>query len=495
MAAGGKKEALVAYLSHDAVALASLGMLVLLSVPLGFLIVWKVTRPPFRVSSFRWLYLTWACVLAATLVWNVNRTVRFSVNQAGADNFVRLAFLSLSLLLILAIGSSYRFAFFSESATGVLAIFTLFSLWGLASTSWSVFPAGSLYKSLEYFTQLMLLALTASLINLTIRDPRRRSFALKRVFDFTWLLVFLLIASVYMGVVVLPQYGIIHGIRNTSGILGFSIQGALPAIAANAVGQLGAILGLVSFVRLLLKSGSRILYGVLLAISLVTMVLTQSRSPILAFAVAVVAVLLASRRFKLLALSGVLGVAVLLTQYGQLVYEFMRRGQSENSLMTLTGRISYWKASLAAVRERLLGGYGAYDGGRYVLSSSLGDTSTATVHSLWVEVLLDTGVVGVILILIGIVATWLWLLRLRPYAMKTPLNRLLWFECLGVLTIQCVRSIFAVDLVWDWNVLFFGIILVFISVVRRQISEIRYRSVAPAQPPLAVRQPRPIVRD
>lgn len=494
MAAGGKREVLVAYLSHDIVALGLLGMVVLLSVPLIFMIGWRITRPPFRISSFRWLYLAWVCVLAATLVWNVNRTVRFSVNQAGADNFVRLVFLALGLLLILAIGSSYRFAFFSESAMGPLAIFTLFSLWGLTSTSWSVFPVGSLYKSLEYFTQLMLLALTASLINQAVRDPRRRSFALKGVFDFTWLLVFLLIASVYMGVVVLPQYGIIHGIRNTSGVLGFSIQGALPAIAANAVGQLGAILGVVSVVRLLLKSGSKVFYGTLLAISLVTMVLTQSRSPILAFAVAVVAVLLASRRFKLLAVCGVLGVAVLLTQYGQLVYEFMRRGQSENSLMTLTGRVDYWKASLAAVRERLLGGYGAYDGGRYVLSSSLGDTGTATVHSLWVEVLLDTGVVGVILILAGIVATWLWLFRLRPYAMKTPINRLLWFECLGVLSIQCVRSIFAVDLVWDWNVLFFGVILVFISVIRRQIAETRYRR-APAQPPLTVQEPRSGVRN
>jgi len=469
-------------------------MLSLLSVPSIILLVRKATRPPFQIASFRWLYLTWACVLAATLVWNMNRTVRYSVYEAGADNYVRFALLTLGALAILLIGARYRFAFLSELTTGVLMIFFLFSLWGLASTLWSVLTAGTLYKSSEYCTQLALLALTASLINVAVRDPRRRSFALKGVFDFGWLLGLGMIVSVYVGILVWPEFAIRQGERDAEGLLGFSIQGAFPAISSNAVGQLGAIMGIVALVRLLQNSGSRIFYGSILAFSLPTMVLTQSRSPILAFAVAVVVVLLASRRFVFVALSGGLLSAVLFTQQGQLVYEFMRRGQSAESLTGLTGRVDFWTASLEAVSERPFGGYGAYNGGRYVLSSVLGDEGASTVHSLWMEVLLDTGVVGLILLSIGVGATWFWLFKLRPYAMKTPINRLLWFECFGVLTIMCVRSVFAVEIVWDWSVLFFGLVLVFISVVRRQVAETRYASVTLAQPSPTTRWRRPSIR-
>lgn len=483
------------HLTDDYVALSLLGLMVALSMPVILLVVWKITRPPFRIASFRWLYLAWACVLAATLVWNVNRTVRYSVDQAGADNYVRLAFLLLGALAILVIGARYRFAFISESATGVLGIFSLLSLWGLSTTLWSVLPAGTLYKSIEYCTQLALLALTVSLINTAVRDPLRRSSALKSVFDFGWLLAFLLTVSVYAGILVWPEYAIRQGERDAEGLLGFSIQGALPAISSNAVGQLGAIIGIVALIRLLQNTGSRAFYGAILALSLPTMVLTQSRSPILAFSVAVMAVLLVSRRFVLLALSGGLLGVVLLTQQGQLVYEFMRRGQSDDSLAALTGRIDYWKTSLEAVSERPFGGYGAYSGGRYVLSSELGDEGTSTVHNLWVEVLLDTGVVGLILLSVALGATWFWLFKLRPYAMKTPINRLLWFECLGVLVIHSVRSVFAVHIVWDWNVFSFGLVLVFLSVVGRQAAEAPYAAAAFARPLSTTRGRSPSLRD
>lgn len=482
-------------MSDDPVTLTLLGMIVALSAPVVLLILLRVTRPPFEIGTFRWLYLGWACVLAATLVWNVNRTVRFSVDEAGADNYLRLAFLLLGALAILVIGARYRFAFFSESATGVLGLFSLFSLWGLATTLWSVLPAGTLYKSAEYCTQLALLGLTASLINLAVKDPRKRSTALKGVFDFGWLLVLLLMASVYVGIVIWPEYAVRGEVRDASGLLGFSVQGALPAISANAVGQLGAIIGIVALVRLLQNSGSKTLYGAILALSLPTMVLTQSRSPILAFSIAVMAVLLVSRRFVLLALSGGLLGVVLLTQQGQLVYEFMRRGQSDESIAALTGRIDYWKASLEAISERPFGGYGAYSGGRYVLSSELGAEGTSTVHNLWVEVLLDTGVVGLILLSVALGATWFWLFKLRPYAMKTPINRLLWFECLGVLVIHSVRSVFAVHIVWDWNVLTFGLVLVFLSVVGRQAAEAPHAAATFAQRPPTTRGRSPSLRN
>jgi O-antigen ligase len=460
----------------DPITLVLLGALILLTVPAVSLIVaWRVTRLPFRARSFRWMYLAWALLLGATSTWTISRDVRFSVEEAGGGNFVRFGFLMLGMLVILFIGARYRFVFISQLAASPLGIFFVFSLWGLASTLWSVLPASTLYKSVEYCTMLVLFALTVSLIELTVRGPRDQMLALKSIFDWNWFLIFVLLITVYIGVLVMPQYAIMEGV----GMLGFSLSGALPAISANGVGQLAAILGIVALVRILLGPKSRTIYVPILLGCMVTMVLAQSRSPILAFVLATVVVLVASRRFGLLALLIGSASVTLLSPYGETIYEFMRRGQSESSLQTLTGRTMYWEASLEAVRDSWLNGYGANAGGKYVLST-LGEESS-TVHSTYIEVLLDTGVVGLTLLLVVLVVAWFWLLWLRSYVAGDPVGRLLWFECLGVLTILTLRSGFTITFVWTPAVLIFGLVLVFIAIARRQVVQRRYASAPLAQ--------------
>ncbi|QIN84373.1 hypothetical protein GBA63_18300 [Rubrobacter tropicus] len=479
---------LQARLGDDVVSLILLGAIATTAgLPALLLVGWKVTRPPFHVLSFRWLYLVWVLLLGASSVWNLSRDVRFSVEEAGADNYVRLAFLSLGVLLLLAVGARYRFAFFSDLRTGVLGLFSLFATWGLLSTLWSVSSAGTLIKASEYCAMLAVFALTVSLIASTVRDPRSQPYAVKKVFDFGWFLIFSLIASVYLGMLVWPEYAIMSGYRE--GILGFWIQGALPAIAANSVGHIGAVMGIVAIVRLLFWPGSKVLYGSLLAVSLVTMVLTQSRSPILALCVAVIVVLVAGRRFGLLLLSGGLMGVAFLTRYSHLIYAFMQRNQTDENLASLTGRVDYWRSSIEALGNSPLGGYGANVGGRYVLQDALGE-DVSTVHSTWVEVALDTGIVGLLLFSLALAATWFWLIRLYPYVVRHKLARLLWFESLGVLTILCVRSFFAVDLVWSWHVLTFGLVLVFISVMRRQVVGTTHAGDVVAQPVPAARRRR-----
>ena len=458
-------------------------LLILGLTPLILLILLRVTRLPFRVDSLRWVYLGWALMLAASSVWNLTRDVRYSAEEAGADNFVRLGFLALGILLILLVGAKYRFAFLRELIFGALGIFFFFSLWGATSTLWSIAPAVTLYKSLEYGAMLVLFALTVSWIRYGVREPHKRLIALKGIFDWNWFLVFSLLISVYLGLLIWPEVGIVPN----KSLLGFSVQGALPAISANGVGQLAAIMAIVALVRVLLQPKTRLIYAPLLAFSMVTMVLAQSRSPILGFVLAVIVVLLVSRRFGALAIvASLVGATVLI--YSQTIFEFLRRGQSDQELMTLTGRTGFWESSLQAVSESPLTGYGAYAGGRYVVHGPVtsGDGPT-TVHSLWIEVLVDTGLVGLLLVLVGLIATWLWMFKLRSEAASTPVSRLLWFEGLGVLTVMSVRSVFSVPLVWSTNVLIFGLLLVFISVMRRQLVQRSHPGAVLAQPLPAAR--------
>lgn len=476
-------------IAYDPVTIFLLCSLVLLvGVPIIFIIAWKVTKPPLRAGSLRLIYLSWALLLGASSVWSLSRDVNTSVEGAGIDNFVRLGFLALGALVILFVGAKYRFVFMAELSAGVLGIFFVFSLWGVASTLWSVLPASTLYKSFEYCIMLSLFALTASSIQLATRDPRGRLIALKSVFDWNWFLVFMLLVSVYMGVIIFPEYAIMQDI----GTLGFSISGALPGISANGVGQLAAILGVVALVRILHQPGSKKIYVPVLGMCLVTMMLTQSRSPILGFLLAVAVVLVASRRFGLFAIAAASIGAVLLSAPGQMVYDFMRREQVDSNIETLSGRVVYWEASLEAVRESWLTGYGATAGGKYVLAS-LGEEAS-TVHSMFIETLLDTGVVGLALLLLGLGAVWFYLLKFRSYAMSNPVGRLLWFECLGVMVILSLRSVFTITVVWTPAVLIFGLVLVFISIVRRQVVRETYAGSAGTQPVPATRWRRSSIR-
>lgn len=479
------------HIYDDTVTLVLLGALFLLTVPPVILVTLRrVAKAPFNSQSFRWTYLAWVLVWGGSSVWNLTRDVRFSVDEAGADNYLRLILLSLGALLILALGARHRFAFLSELGAGVLGIFSFLALWGMASILWSISPAGTLIKSFEYCAQLGVLALATSLICGGTTEPRDRLLALKNVFDWNWFWLCVSMGLVYAGVLVWPDYAIMQGV----GELGFSLQGALPAVSANGVGQLGAILGIVALVRVLHSPGSRKVFVPILAISLLSMVLAQSRSPILGFLVAVVVVLVASRRFGLLLfVSGLVG-ALLLSPFGLTIYEFLRRGQTDGTISTLSGRTIYWEKSFQALQGNWLNGYGANVGGRYVLQSALGEDEVSTTHNMYVETLVDTGIVGLVLLLTGIVVTWFWLFKLRPYVMNDPIGRLLWLESVGVFTILMVRSVFSVAFIWSQTVLTFGLILIFVSVMRKEVIQRRYAAPSPAQPLSAARRRRSSIR-
>src|SRR5829696_4867556 len=94
------------HITDDTTTLVLLGLYVLLvGLPSILLPLWKMSRPPLRVSSFRWLYLGWACVLAGASVWSLSREPLLAAEQAGANNFIRLAFLLLAALIILLVGA------------------------------------------------------------------------------------------------------------------------------------------------------------------------------------------------------------------------------------------------------------------------------------------------------------------------------------------------------------------------------------------------------
>lgn len=485
-------------MSGDSLGLFLTGVLAFMTMALA---VVPATRKAWRLlfrhgEEVGWVYLALTLLFASALVWSSSsEEVNTEAAEAGASNFVRLAFLGAGVLVTSIIAARYRFTFVGYAVTGVLGIFSLLASWNFVTAIWSVSPAVTIYKSFEYLAGIFLFASVLSMINarMSTRTYDNRLRLTKALFDWYWVLIFALLLAVYLGILVWPTKAFAPSI----GVFDFKLQGAFPQVASNAVGDFAAIIGTVVVARLLCRSGfagrglasssSRLVYALILAFALVTMILSQSRSPILGFLLAVIVVSVAARRYRIVLLAVVVLCAAFFSNYAnvnQVTYDYMRRGQADSNVETLSGRTAYWEEALEATSERPLGGYGAYAGGRYVLER-IDDSGVSSLHNTYMEALVGSGAVGLTILVVGLVATLLGLFGVRFRAASHPISWSLWVESLGVLTVMLLRSVFSVPFIWT-HIPTLGLILVLITVLRsnakRPVKKGRHAHTVDAQP-------------
>ena len=252
------------------------------------------------------------------------------------------------------------------------------------------------------------------------------------------------------------------------GLIGVQVQGVFPNVASNGVGDLGANLSILAINRLHSRTGSnarRAAYGLLLVVSLITLILAQTRSAILALLIGCVVILILSKRIGAIGLLFVV-LAIVGTVAGDALLTYFMRDQSTEMFLSLTGRTTWWEASWAKIVERPLLGYGAYAGARFAALASLGFNTTATVHNSYMEVLLGTGILGLIPFLMMLGGTWIWLIS----ALRRPLLREeekeLGLEAVGLLTMATVRSIFTANIVWHASMDFL-LVLGYVEFIKR----------------------------
>jgi O-antigen ligase len=238
------------------------------------------------------------------------------------------------------------------------------------------------------------------------------------------------------------------------------LSGVIPDINPNSVGELGAILGVVAFCRLLLRKNSRaswMRYGFLFFICVATMILAQGRSAILGFAFGIFLVLLCSGRFLLgFSLASVGALALSFSTIWQTFAGFMSRGETESEIYSLSDRVEWWSLAWPKIVDHPIVGYGAFAGGRFLVMAE--NKIDAGIHSDWVEILVGTGLIGFLLAVMIWGATWRQLVKsLRDKSLGSLESRLL-IEAVAVLGIISIRSIFTTDLFWHPPIVFFACI-------------------------------------
>ena len=245
--------------------------------------------------------------------------------------------------------------------------------------------------------------------------------ALRRLERALYGFVVLLIGSAWLGVLLFPGDAILRDVEP----IPFQLQGVYPAIAANGVGELGAVLLLWSLgLRIAGRSGGWPNLA-LIGLGAVTLLAGQYRTGYIAVALALALVLVTRRRkvLALLAVAGVLAVAVwsasTLTGAAE---PYVLRGDTREEAAELSGRTEYWDHAVPVWRESPLIGNGLLTGTRFEVLAPLGATMTSTIHNTWIEALVGTGVVGLALLVAALALLWRAALRdlLSPRGLVYP---------------------------------------------------------------------------
>jgi hypothetical protein len=395
--------------------------------------------------GLRWYHWMWAIIFISGLVFRkrtaaegmaapVDSAAVFRIGLVGAVGAVLLAGLFLR-----------RVEWLRSAFTGIVGMLLWFDLIALLSTIWSVYWQWTFYRATEYGVDVCMLAAAVYMVK-TAADY-------KKFFDWTWFLYGIMLLNVWFGCVWDPKDALLKGgIFGVQGIggLGVWLQGVIPDVSSNQIGEYSACVTMVALCRLLPLNRRRentSWYVFVFVASFVTVIFAQTRSAVGGVGLAVFMVYLLSSRV----LQGAMIVCssffmIIITGFGEFIFDYLKRGQSANEMASFSGRLEWWEVAMRQFANYPFTGLGMWAAARFGVLAKLGFTQTATIHSDWVEIIVGIGVWGVITVVVLLLMAWWVLVRAtinRNLAME---YRQLAYEATAVLSVMTARMFFGTDL-------------------------------------------------
>jgi O-antigen ligase len=423
-------------------------ILIVVAAPLALVIfVFAIPNLLQSVRSVAARFTWWHWLLLLLFVSNETFRVR-SYQEARAQPLDAWGALRIIPEVVVAIVLGLRVASGKTSLkrlfTGLPGALVLFSLIGIASTSWSVYPAWTLYKSIEYLLDVTVLV--------AILDAVHTPGDYVSVLDWTLTVYALETLTAWAGTVLWPATA-----WDSMGRL----QSASPSISANSIGTTGAALALVAISRLLSidgKKSDRSWYAAVLVFGIVSMIAAQTRNAIGGFLFGLPFVLiLAGRKWIAVALATVVIPLLLLTSAGNVVETYLERQESRDVLVTATGRTDMWKVAWEQLGQHPLTGLGAYAGGKFGVLAKLNLNNTY-LHSDWVEIAVGTSFWGVIVFLTAVLGAWWFLFKCVRNPRSSLFERQLAIEAVGILALLSIHSFFNNDLSYHPPLMFLAVL-------------------------------------
>ena len=418
------------------------------------------------VQSFTWWHWLVLLALLGSLDYRMKAYDVADIAADPVDTSVKIRlFCDALVAMILAIRLiSGKTAWLRPIFRGLFGGLIVFVGISLTTTLWSVKPYWTFYKSAEYGLDVALIVAVVTSVKSLIK--------FKLLFNWVYALCGALLVLAVTEAIFVPRLGFDYGPLGTLSMP--ELTGVFPAQAPNGLGTYGAIIAIVALCRLMSKteeSSNRGWYQIILGFGLLTMVMTEARSAIGAFVVAVIMYLILTRRViagAILAAGSAL--ALLVSGLGSTLLDYMMRGQTAQQFQQLTGRTELWAVAWQRIVERPFIGWGAYAGGKFVVLPAVQKTGFVDVDSTLVETLLDTGIPGLVALLLVVAAAWYFLFRgFRSERLEDGVRSLA-LESLLVLAILTMRCVFVSNLTRHPALPFLAAIG-FAELIRRKLKE------------------------
>lgn len=393
-------------------------------------------------TSVRWWH--WLLLLAyiSQLVFRLRDVPEARENPLDAWAILRIGPEAIIVAVLLSRLTLRRPDWLPSLYRGLIGLLTGYALVCTISTVWSVFPAWTLYHSLEYFMDIALLA--------TVLVMVRTADEYKSVMDWIWLVYGAGLLLVWIEAILMPQLAFEPPTHR--------LEGVFPIENWNDLGTTAAALSAVAAARIWRldrENVNRPWYLLLLLFSFVTMLAAQTRNSIAGFLVGTALVFLFSKRMW--ASSAFITVAMMALSSG-VVRAFLQRDTPEQGLAmdSLNGRMQFWTLAWEMITKHPLSGLGAYAGGRFAVLAALGAGAASTLHNDFLEVAVGTSFWGLIPFVLALVLTWVILARAVRNPSLAPNERQLALECVGILGVLTVHAFFNTDLSWHAPLIYFA---------------------------------------
>ena len=222
-------------------------------------------------------------------------------------------------------------------------------------------------------------------------------------------------------------------------ILPYQIFGTIIQVNANSLGAMAAIFMFIYTIRIL--KGSRNAQSLFwLFVSVVIMLLSQSRTAFFGLLCAFAVSFFVEPRKSGLAKALLIGASVLVAVWQiDVIFGYLSRGMDVERLSTLSGRMVWWAAAIeeylnADLIQKVIG-LGFLTANREILATKLGYGDASSLHSDYIDSLVSTGFFGPIILLFIFVQ-----LLVKTFHRARLLGTRLSYEMLGIVVILLVRS-------------------------------------------------------
>jgi O-antigen ligase len=386
-------------------------------------------------KQLTWWHWLWLIMVASNFVFRTRDIGTVQENPLDLAAAYRISLVGITAFTLIVRLVLRRPPWLQSLFRGLVGIMAVFALVCVLSTVWSFNPPWTLYKSLEYLVDISLLAAVLATVHSTE--------SYETLLNWTWVICGLLVAVAWLEAPIWPEEALEGAGGYMGGPLRFRLSGVYPGQGFNMLGTYGAILATIAICRLMPAAGRRFdraWYMMLLALGFVTMIFAQTRSAIGGFVVGVLLVFIFTNRVRLGVILGAASAVVLaLTGGGRVVMDFLQRGQSQEQLASLSGRLEWWGVAWEAFKRHPLTGYGAFTSGLSIFPK-LGVKEVTPLHSDYVETLVGIGIWGPLFIIAGLLGTWWVLVKYVRRFPSSSLEHQLAVEAIAVLGVLTVRT-------------------------------------------------------